>query len=113
MDLQFKGTPGLLELKYVSGICIGIGTVGNYSQITANSVIDHIETDKQYKKERLEIEANMLLYSKSPLLLDGLKSSIELLEISLPSFIGASKFSVKNQIDRMKKLLKESTEIKF
>ena len=66
----FRGTKGKLERKYVTGICIGIGTVGNFSQITANSILP--ETDKQYKKEKTEIEANMLLYSKAPEMLDQL-----------------------------------------
>lgn len=71
---KFKGTKGKLELKFVSGICIGIGTVGDYSQITANTVINHIETDKQYRKEKLEIESNMKLYASAPEMLEILQT---------------------------------------
>lgn len=68
---EFKGTQGKLERKYVSGVCFGIGTFGNYSQITANSILP--DSDEQYKKEKTEIEANMLLYSKSPEMLEMLE----------------------------------------
>ncbi len=32
---EFKGTKGPLERKYVSGICIGIGTAGDYTKNTS------------------------------------------------------------------------------
>ena len=73
--MEFKGTKGELERKYVSGICIGIGIVGEYSQITANSVLEHLENDDQYEKEKEEIEANLLLYSKSTEMLEILKKA--------------------------------------
>ena len=69
--MEFKVTKGILELKYVSGICIGIGTVGDFSQMTANTILP--ETDEDYEKERIEIESNMLLYSKAPEMLEMLK----------------------------------------
>lgn len=78
--MEFKGTKGRLEPKFVNGICIGIGTIGEYSQITANSVLGHIDTDEQYSREKEEIESNMLLYSKSYELLEfmfELKSKYE------------------------------------
>ncbi|HEY4482394.1 MAG TPA: hypothetical protein VI489_06035 [Candidatus Brocadiaceae bacterium] len=80
---KFKGTPGKLELKYVSRICIGIGTVeiaDGYSQITANSILP--ETDKEYKKERVEIEANMTLYASSPELLEALQECRDVLAMA-------------------------------
>ena len=43
--LEFKGTKGALEPKYISGICIGIGTIGNPYQVTANSILPN--TDNQ------------------------------------------------------------------
>lgn len=73
--MEFKGTKGELELKYVSGICIGIGTVGNYSQITANTILP--DTDEEYEKEKEEIESNMKLYSCAPGMLEMLKESIK------------------------------------
>ena len=69
--LEFKGTKGALEPKYISGICIGIGTIGNPYQVTANSILPN--TDNQYKKEKKEIEANMKLYASSKDLLDALQ----------------------------------------
>ena len=70
--MKFKGTPGKLEMKFMKGgICIGIGTVGDYCQITANSILP--ETDEEYEKEKEELEANMRLYAASPLLLKELK----------------------------------------
>lgn len=61
--MEFKGTKEELELQYVSGVCIGIGTIGSYSQITANSILP--DTDEEYAKEKTEIEANMKLYAAS------------------------------------------------
>jgi hypothetical protein len=101
--MEFKGTKGPLERKYVTGVCFGIGTVGNFSQITANSILP--ETDKQYAKEKTEIEANMLLYSKAPEMLEMLKYSLEALKV-VTSF-GATK----PVIERIEKLIKEATEI--
>ena len=54
-------TKGEFEPKYVGEICIGIGQVGDYAQITANSILP--ETDEEYEKEKAEIEANMRLYA--------------------------------------------------
>ena len=77
--MKFKGTPGKLEMKFMQGgICIGIGTVGNYCQITANSILP--ETDEEYEKEKEELEANMRLYAASPKLLSACLMAIEELE---------------------------------
>ena len=53
-------------------ICIGIGTKGLYSQITANSILP--ETDEEYKQQKEEIEANMKLYAAAPEILEALLS---------------------------------------
>ena len=94
--MEFKGTKEKLERKYVSGICIGIGSVGDFSQITANSILP--ETDKEYQKEKVEIEANMLLYSKAPEMLEMLKN---ILKISITDY-------AKKEIEQ---LIKEATEL--
>lgn len=104
--MEFKGTKGKLELKYVSGICIGIGTVGNFSQMTANSIIDHIKTDKQYKKEKIEIESNMLLYSKAPEMLEMLDEFVTMFEGVLNENTPSQTLHTK-----AKKLIKEATEL--
>lgn len=75
---KFKGTKGKLELQYVSGVCIGIGTIGDYSQITANSVLPN--TDEEYENERAEIEANMTLYATSPELLWAIQSMLNVFD---------------------------------
>ena len=70
---NWKGTPGKLEIKFMPGdICIGIGTVGDYCQITANSILP--ESDEEYAKEKEELEANMRLYAAAPELLEALMS---------------------------------------
>jgi len=70
--MKFKGTKGELEMKFMQGgICIGIGTVGDYCQITANSILP--ESDEEYAKEKEEIEANMQLYAAAPELLKALQ----------------------------------------
>lgn len=74
MDLEFKGTKEELELKFVGPICIGIGTIGAYSQITANTILP--ETDIAYDNEKLEIESNMKLYAASKGLLEALQKTI-------------------------------------
>lgn len=81
---EFKGTKGLLEKKFVGPVCIGIGTSGNYSQITANSILP--ETDEEYEKEKEEIEANMQLYASAPKLLEALQEALELLEEHQPNW---------------------------
>jgi len=69
--MKFKGTKGVLEMKFMpGGICIGIGTVGDYCQITANSILP--ESDEEYAKEKEELEANMQLYAAAPELLEVL-----------------------------------------
>jgi hypothetical protein len=72
---EFKGTKGELELKYVSGICIGIGTIGDYSQITANTILP--DTDEEYEKEKEEILSNMKLYAAAFEMFLALKSIVE------------------------------------
>ena len=70
--MKFKGTKGELEMKFMQGgICIGIGTVGDYCQITANSILP--ESDEEYAKEKEELEANMQLYAAAPELLKALQ----------------------------------------
>ena len=71
--MEFKGTKGELELKFAGPICIGIGTVGEYSQITANTILP--ETDEEYLDEMDEIEGNMRLYASAPELLEVLISA--------------------------------------
>lgn len=96
--MEFKGTKGKLERKYVSGVCIGIGTVGQFSQITANSILP--DTDEEYEVVEEEIEANMLLYSKAPEMLEMLQDVVELFEQgSLES------------VEPIKRLIKEATEL--
>ena len=76
---KFKGTPGKLEIKFMQGgICIGIGTVGDYCQITANSILP--ETDEEYAKEKKELEANMRLYAASPELIEALQDLVKYCE---------------------------------
>ena len=66
--MNWKGTKGVLEMKFMpGGICIGIGTVGDYCQITANSILPN--SDEEYAKEKEELEANMRLYATAPKLL--------------------------------------------
>lgn len=81
---EFKGTKGPLEKKFVGPICIGIGTTGEYSQITANSILP--ETDEEYDKEKEELEANMQLYANAPKLLEALQEALELLEGHQPNW---------------------------
>jgi len=78
--MKFKGTKGELEMKFMQGgICIGIGTVGDYCQITANSILP--ESDEEYAKEKEELEANMRLYATAPNLLNACKNAIKELEL--------------------------------
>lgn len=105
--MEFKGTKGKLELKYVSGICIGIGTKGNYSQITANTILP--DTDEDYEKEKEEIESNMLIYSKAPEMLDMLKRVVYEFSEYKRLAQGTSKCDVVLQSE---KLIKEATELK-
>ena len=73
---NWKGTPGKLEIKFMPGdICIGIGTVGDYCQITANSILP--ESDEEYAKEKEELEANMRLYAAAPELLEALNMFVD------------------------------------
>jgi hypothetical protein len=101
--MEFKGTKGPLERKYVTGVCFGIGTVGNFSQITANSILP--ETDKQYAKEKTEIEANMLLYSKAPEMLEMLVKMINEFDAEHATHYGSE------LCYEAKQLIKEATEI--
>ena len=97
---EFKGSKGKLERKYVSSICIGIGTIGDYSKMVANSILDHIDTDEDYAVEKEEIEANMLLYSKAPEMLEMLKSCVKAFEqLGMKEPIGVTE------------LIKEATEL--
>lgn len=76
---NFKGTQGPLELKFVSGVCIGIGTIGpGTQQITANSVLP--SSGEEYEQEREEILANMQLYATAPKLLKMITASLEFLQ---------------------------------
>ena len=98
---KFKGTKGELERKYVGNVCIGIGTVGSYSQITANTILP--ETDEDYIKESTEIQANMLLYSKSPQMLEMLEKIEQRLRDG---------YSIESSLHQeIKALINESTEI--
>ena len=101
---EFKGTKGNLERKYASSICIGIGTIGNFSQITANSILP--ETDEDYEKEKTEIEANMLLYSKAPELLEMLKTYLSDLNNVIPK-----SDAQRSRIYDVEQLIKEATTI--
>lgn len=96
---EFKGTKGELELKYVSGVCIGIGTVGDYAQITANTILP--DTDEDYEIEEEEIVANMKLYAASPQILEAL---IEILPIA-EEFINKNHPTHKKAIESIKKAL--------
>ena len=83
--MEFKGTKGELEMKFMpGGICIGIGTVGDYCQITANSILP--ESDEEYAKEKEELEANMRLYASAPELLKALQIYIGQIERSPNKF---------------------------
>ena len=83
--MNWKGTKGVLEMKFMpGGICIGIGTVGNYCQITANSILP--ETDEEYEKEKEELEANMRLYAASRELLKALQIYVGQIERSPNKF---------------------------
>jgi len=78
--MKFKGTKGVLEMKFMpGGICIGIGTVGDYCQITANSILP--ESDEEYAKEKEELEANMQLYAAAPNLINACNNAIYELEL--------------------------------
>jgi len=78
--MKFKGTKGELEMKFMQGgICIGIGTVGDYCQITANSILP--ESDEEYAKEKEELEANMQLYAAAPNLINACNNAIYELEL--------------------------------
>lgn len=96
---EFKGTKGKLELKYVSGICIGIGT--EYGMMTANSILP--DSDKEYEIEREEIESNMLIYSKAPEML-GMLIELEAEAMITPSFTS-------ERLLRLKQLIKEATDL--
>ncbi len=106
--MEFKGTKGKLERKYVSGICIGIGTIGAYSQITATSIL--LETDEEYEKEKTEIEANMLLYSKAPDMLEVLKSVLELQKENYGSGMDTH-LAMITKAKEIQQLIKEATEL--
>jgi len=106
--MKFLGTKGKLELKYVSGICIGIGTIDDidgFAQITANSILP--ETDEEYEKEKDEIEANMLLYSKSPEMLEMLKKILTNMDWSFSSWGSNDGLKFKNEIEQ---LIKKATK---
>lgn len=116
--MKFKGTKGKLEKKYASGFCIGIGTIGCFSQITANSILP--PTDIEYYKERIEIEANMQLYSKAPEMLDEINETVTDLKILRNQISDALKTNhlfdgmpelIDKWIDRKIKLIKEATEL--
>jgi hypothetical protein len=76
--MEFKGTKGPLEPIYIYDVCIGIGTIGDYTQITANSILP--DTDEDYDIEKEEIEANMKLYAAAPDLLRELEDCVMMLE---------------------------------
>ena len=97
--MEFKGTKGKLELKYISGVCIGIGAIGNYSEITANSIIP----DDGNKKDMERMESDMLLYSKPPEMLGFLHKVVS---------IKSPVFTIEDLQDRARKLIKSATELK-
>lgn len=105
-NLEFKGTKGDLDLKFVGPICIGIGTSqaipggGTYSVVTANTILP--DTDEEYEEHKEEIEANMRLYAASPKLLRELQHCVRALEAV------ASYGATKPIIDRAKKLIEET-----
>lgn len=80
-----KHTPGPWQLAFIKGdidICIGVQTIpeNGYSQMIVNTILPN--TDKEYLKEREELEANAKLISAAPdllevcILLDELKNKI-------------------------------------
>lgn len=99
--MEFKGTKGELELKFVSEICIGIGTIGKYSQITANTILP--ETDEEYEKEREEIEANMKIYACAPEMFEALKEMI--------AFSEYHGYTSSTEINKARSVLEKATVI--
>ncbi len=77
---DFKGTKGKHKLQFVSGVCIGIGVElePNYTQMIANTILP--DTDKEYAKQKEEIEANMQLYTSAPELLEACQQIMHLYE---------------------------------
>lgn len=113
---EFKGTKGPLERKYVSSICIGIGTVGDYAEMTANSIIP--DTDAGTK----QMEADMQLYATAPEMLKALqkaKLTISRLKLSIavhPDCEPGSEFgdrvnSAQAVEDEIEGLIKKATTI--
>jgi len=74
---EFKGTKTELEPKFVSGVCIGIGTVGAFTMMTANTILP--DTDEEYAEQKEDIESNMKLYASAPKLLEA---GLELIEFA-------------------------------
>lgn len=105
---EFKGTKG--KWYFNNDIQVHSG----YRIVTCNGVKIHESSNKNGISEK-EIEANALLISKAPEMLEMLKESTEVIkwymdnstsELSEPFFnIGA------NQIEQIEQLIKEATEL--
>ena len=104
---NFKGTQGPLELKFIGGVCVGIGTIGpGVQQTTAMSVLP--ESDVQYDQEREEIIANMQLYATALEMLSALKeASGWLMMASLLDKSG----HCKSQSDKLDELILKATTL--
>ncbi|HEX6168259.1 MAG TPA: hypothetical protein VFZ33_01105 [Chitinophagaceae bacterium] len=70
---ETKHTPGPWKASFHGHICIGVQNEDFYGQMICNSILP--ETDEQYEKEKVEIEANMRLIASAP---DLLKENQEL-----------------------------------
>lgn len=79
---KFKGTPGPLEPKFISGVCMGVGTPGDYCLMTCNTILP--DTDAEYEDEEEVIKANMQLYASAPELLEALQDAIKFINLSVP-----------------------------
>lgn len=102
---NFKGTKEKLKPVYVSGVCIGIGTIGDISEMKANSILP--DTDEEYKKEKSEIVANMVLFSNAYEMLQMLQDASNTLKMA--SLIDKSNTCEKQQ-QAIDKLIKEITK---
>ena len=77
-NLEFKGTKGKWSPAYISGCCIGVEsdtTIPGYTQMVVNTILP--DTDKEYKKEKTEIEANATLIAAAPELLQALQNLVK------------------------------------